>query len=243
MRDVEVYLEVTYCINALLILLTFEILCFLLNIQMRKRDLMKYVFTYNISFLFLYLDVFEGFLFVYSLILTLFYFKKQIYIYYPLYLFIYISLLSFLEWIVPYSTIYQGVLLVETFHISSFFIIGILSCLIIYFYISFCSYQLNKDELVDVSFLNIQCRGFIDNGNKVFYKGYPVVFISEHFIRDCPVIDTIEITTANKTEKMKMIVLDEMTINHQTLYHVYVGMMKAKEYDCIVNSQLMGGLL
>ena len=97
----EVYLEVTYLINALMILLTFELLCYLLNIQMSQKELLKYVLTYNLSVLFLYIDFFDGFLLLYDLLLSVFYFKKLTYIYYPLYLFIYISLLSFLSWILP----------------------------------------------------------------------------------------------------------------------------------------------
>lgn len=239
----EVYLEVTYCMNACLILLSFELLCFLLNTQMSHKELLKYVFTYNISFLCLYIDLFEGFVLIYDLILTFFYFKKQVYIYYPIYIFIYISLLSFMEYILPYSTIFQGILLIETFHFSSLAIIGVLLCCVVYFYISFCAYKLNDKELVDVSFLDIQCQGLIDTGNKVFYKGYPVIFISQSLLKDYHAIDTIEISTANTTERVDMIVLDEMTINHQTLYHVYAAMMSSKEYDCILNSQLMGGLI
>ena len=59
----EVYLEVTYLINALMILLTFELLCYLLNIQMSQKELLKYVLTYNLSVLFLYIDFFDGFLY------------------------------------------------------------------------------------------------------------------------------------------------------------------------------------
>ena len=116
----EVYLEVTYAINALMILLTFELLCFLLNQQMTIKELFKYTLTYNISIIFLFIDFFDGFLLLYDLLLTLFYFKKLTYIYYPLFLFVYISLLAFLEMILPSSTIFQGVLLVEGFDFVSF---------------------------------------------------------------------------------------------------------------------------
>ena len=115
----EVYIEVTYCINAFIILLSFELLCFLLNIQMTKKELFKYVITYNISFIFLYLDLFDGFILFYDLFLTFLYFRKQVYIYYPIYLFIYISLLAFLNYLLPQSVIFQGVLLIEGFNFTS----------------------------------------------------------------------------------------------------------------------------
>ena len=37
----EVYIEVTYIINALIILLTIEILCFLLNQQLQLKEIIK----------------------------------------------------------------------------------------------------------------------------------------------------------------------------------------------------------
>ncbi len=239
----EVYIEVTYCINAFIILLSFELLCFLLNIQMTKKELFKYVITYNISFIFLYLDLFDGFILFYDLFLTFLYFRKQVYICYPIYLFIYISLLAFLNYLLPQSVIFQGVLLIEGFNFTSLGILSIVVCVIIYFYISFCSYKLNQNEMIDVSFFDIHCLGFIDNGNKVFYKGYPVIFISKHLLHEYQAIDTIDITTANSLETIDIILLDNIDINHQTLHHVYAGLMSSSEYDCILNTQLMGGLL
>lgn len=239
----KVYLEITYCINAFIILLSFELLCFLLNIQMTKKELFQYVMTYNISFIFLYLDLFDGFILLYNLLLTFFYFRKQTYIFYPIYVFIYISLLSFLEFCLPHSLIFQGILIVEDLNMISMAILAVLTCVVVYFYISFCNYKLNQDDMIDVSFLDIQCLGFIDNGNRVFYKGYPVIFISKRLFHEYLPIDTIEISTAYSSERVDIILLDDIDINHQTLHHVYVGLMSSGEYDCILNTQLMGGLL
>lgn len=239
----EVYLEITYVMNASLILLSFELLCFLLNIQMNKKELFVYVLTYNISFILLYIDFFDGFLFVYDFILTFFYFKKLVYIYYPIYIFIYVSLLSFIELILPKSTLFQGILLIEGIHYMSILILAILLCVIVYFYIAYCRYKVNLQEMVRVSFLGITCLGFIDNGNKVFYKGYPVIFISKQLLKDYQKIDTIEISTANKIENIDIILIDEIEIQSLTLHHVYAGMMSSDEYDCILNSQLMGGFI
>lgn len=239
----EVYLEVTYIVNTLMILLTFELLCFLLNLQMTKKELFQYVLTYNISVIFLFVDFFDGFLLLYDLLLTLFYFKRLTYIYYPLYLFIYISLISFMEWVLPSSVIFQGVLLVEGIHFVSIMIISMLVILICYFYISFCQQRIHSDEYVDVKFLDKNCLGFVDNGNKVFYKGYPVIFITRALLGDYERIDSIDIETANQKESIDIIMMNDIEINHQTLHHVYVGVMSSSAYDCILNSRLLGGLL
>lgn len=239
----EVYLEVTYLINTLMIFMTFELLCFLLNLQITKKELLKYVLTYNISIIFLFIDFFDGFLLLYDFILTLFYFRKLTYIYYPLFLFIYISLLSFLEMMIPSSTIFQCVLLVEGFDFVSLMVISCMVICIFYLYITFCQQKIHKDELVDVCFLNKKCLGFVDNGNKVFYHGYPVIFISRVFLEEYEVIDRIEIETANQMEIIDLMMMEKIEINHQVLHHVYVGVMLSSEYDCILNSQLLGGML
>lgn len=239
----EVYVEVTYLMNAFLILLSFEILCYLLNIQMTKKELLKYVFLFNCSLFLLYIDMFCGFILIYDFIIFFFYFKKMIYIYYPLYLFIYISLLSFLNWILPSSLIFQGILIIERIQGLSMLILGIIIIICFYFYISFCQMKIKNREMVDVCFLNQKCLGFVDSGNKVFYKGYPVIFISRMLLNQYDAIDHISIDTAMHQDLVDIMILDEIEINHCLLHHVYVGVMNSSEYDCILNRYLLGGLL
>lgn len=238
----NVYIEITYFMNALLILLSFEILSFLLNIRITKKRLCLYVLTYNISFVFLFIDLFTGFILLYDFILTFFYFKRSVYIYYPVYLFIYFSVLSFVQWLLPSSIIFQGVLLMEGYHIRYIMIIAVLVILISYFYIDLCRHHIHQ-QMVKVCFQGHQCYGFIDNGNQVTYHGYPVIFINERFAGDYTVIDNIWIETASQQEKIDLILLPDIKIHHQTLHDVYAGIISSNQYDCILNQQLMGGLL
>ena len=238
----NVYIEITYFMNALLILLSFEILSFLLNIRITKKRLCLYVLTYNISIVFLFLDLFIGFLLVYNFILTFFYFRRLIYIYYPVYLFIYFSILSFTQWLLPSSIIFQGVLLIEKCQFSYLFVIALIVIIISYFYI-YLSRQRIHQQMVKVCFQGHQCYGFIDNGNQVTYHGYPVIFINQRFASDYAVIDNIWIETASQQEKIDLILLPDITIHHQTLHDVYAGIISSNQYDCILNQQLMGGLL
>lgn len=238
----EVYLEMTYLMNALSILLTFEILCFLLGIQISKKKLCLYVLTYNISFILLFIDFFDGFLFVYFLILTFFYFQKQIYIYYPLYIFIYLSVLTVMQWLVPSAIIFQGILLIEGFHIHLVMILGVFALIITYFYIYSCRERVHN-KLVKVTFHDKQCYGFIDTGNKVTYKGCPVIFLNQKLVLDYPVIDCIWVDTAHCTEKVDLIMIPDITIHHFKLHHVYAGIISSDMYECILNQQLLGGLL
>lgn len=239
----EVYLEVTYVLNALMILLTFEILCFLLNQQMNIKELFKYTLTYNISILFLFIDFFDGFLLLYTFILTILYFKKLTYIYYPIMIFVYISFLTFFEMILPSSTIFQGILLVEGFQFISLMIMIVVVMIIFYFYIMFCKYKIKPNDLIPVCVFNKECLGFIDNGNEVFYHGYPVIFLTKRMMGDYIKIDEIEVETATSIDYVDIVLVDHMMINHHEFSHVYVGVMQSSQYDCILNSQLLGGLL
>lgn len=237
-----VYTEITYLLNALMIFLSFEILAFLMNMKIEVKQMIKYVFSFNISIFLIYFDVFEGFLLVYDLLICLFFFKKQTYIYYPIFIFIYISLLSFFGFF-DNMIIFQCILIVDGFNIPSIFLISLIFVLSIYFYIYYCSLIISDYDYVDISLCNQQLKGFIDNGNKVYYKGYPLLFLNTSLINNYEIIDYIEITTAIQKETIAIIEIDEIMINHQSIHHLYAGLIDKLEYDCILSPKLMGGIL
>lgn len=240
----DVYIEVTYLLNTVLLFISFEILSFLLNINISFKEMLKYVITYNISFLLIFIDFFEGFLLFYYLIISYIYFKKQIYLYYPIFVFIYISLLSFFDLCLENMIIFQGILLCEGLSISSLTLIVICAVVACYCYIQYCSLLLKEnDDYVDIFYNNKQYIGFIDNGNKVLYKGYPLIFFSKDILGEYKTIDYIEIKTAIKDDLIPIIEIDEITINHQLLHHIYVGVIEDLDYDCILSPRLMGGII
>ncbi len=239
----KVYLEITYIMNAFLILLTFEILCYLLNVRMAKKQLCMYVLSYNISIFLLYVDVFLGFLFIYDLIISCIFFRKLVYIYYPIYIFVYISLLSFLSFSMPGSCLFQGILLIEEMEIGSYMFLSLCLCLIVYLYVSYCHLKVKPGEMIDVTFQCTHCLGFIDNGNKVYYKGYPVIFISRSLLPSYQKIDTMMIETANQKEEVDIMMLDQIKIHHYLLKNVYVGVMSSSHYDCIIHANILGGMM
>lgn len=239
-----VYIEVTYLLNALLLFLSFEILSFLCNIRITKKEMLKYMLSFNISFLLIYIDLFEGFLIFYDLILCILFFRKQTYLYFPIFIFIYISLLSFFDLCLSDFIVFQCILIVNGLHLSSMMVMVIVFLLAIYFYIYYCSYILeNKDDYVDIFIDDHQYLGFIDNGNQVYYKGYPLVFLNKKICNDYCVIDHIEIQTATSTKEIEIIEIDDIMINHQLLHHIYVGLIEELEYDCILSPKLMGGII
>lgn len=238
----DVYIEVTYILNALIIFLSFEILSFLCNIRISKKEMFKYVLTFNISVLLIYVDVFEGFLLFYDLVLCIYFFRKQTYIYYPIFIFVYISLISFCDFLSD-MMIFQCILVIDGLHLSSLFFVFLICLISFYFYIYYCSILLNHNDFVDVYINDHQYIGFIDSGNKVYYKGYPLIFFNKSLFYKYRAIDSIEIKTAVSKGIVDIIEIDEMMINHQSIHHLYAGLIDELEYDCILNTKLMGGII
>ncbi|MCD7950782.1 MAG: hypothetical protein LUG12_11070 [Erysipelotrichaceae bacterium] len=237
----EVYIEWTYMINAFIILWTIEILCFLLNQIISIKKLMFYMLAYNISIILLYVDMFIGFILIYDLVISVLLFRKLTYIYYPLYVFIYVSITSFMQLMIKDSFIFQGVLLLSGLSLSTYLFMSIVVVLFIYFYLYYCKNKIHGNY-VEVSLHDKHCLGFIDNGNHVTYKGSPVIFMNKAYIHE-EYIDDIEIEVVNDKQMIHLVMVKDISINHYVLHDIYVGVLHDCEYDCILNNQLLGGLL
>ncbi len=238
----DVYIEIIYILNSIIIAFSFEILFFLLNCQIDLKKLFQYVLTYNISLVLLYIDVFNGFILLYNLIISIFFFKKQIYIYYPLYTFIYMSVLTFINKLISSSYIFQGILLIEKIEISTLMILSFFLLILIYLYILYCRNKINN-SITYVYFDNYTCKALIDSGNLVYYKGYPVIFIKQKYLMNYDIIDKILINSIGGYKLVNIVLLKSIKINEIILHNVYVGIIDEGEYDCILNYQLLGGML
>ncbi len=239
----EVYLEITYLINALILLTTFEILTFILNVKISTKTLMKYVFTYNISIIFLFYDFSPGMIYIYFFLLTLMYYKKMIYVYFPLIVFIYISLTSFLEYLLPDTIMFQGILLVEGVNVPVLFFIGIFAFSMLFLFIQFMRQRLNRHDGIEVMINGRTCTAIIDTGNLVTYKGYPVIFIDPELTQGLDFIDEIEIETAIASEAIPIYSIPELKVEDKVLNNIYAGTMMTGKYKCILHANLLGGLL
>ncbi|MCD7894724.1 MAG: hypothetical protein LUG60_13640 [Erysipelotrichaceae bacterium] len=237
----EVYIEWTYLMNGFIILWTWEILCFLLNQLISIKKLMIYVLLYNVSLILLYMDMFNGWILLYDLVISILLFRKLVYIYYPLYIFIYISLISFMHFMIHDSLIFQGILIVRGLSISVMLIISVMVVILIYFYIHDCKNKIH-DDFVEVVLNHKHCLGFIDNGNKVTYQGCPVIFMNNDLIEG-DFVDRIEIEVVNRKQVIDIVQVKDILIDGFVLHDVYVGVLYDCEYDCILNNQLLGGFI
>ena len=147
-----------------------------------------------------------------------------------------------MEFVLSHSIIFQGILLIENFEVSSFVVLAIFLLIIIYFYISFIQTKIHDNDIV-INLDHKFYRGFIDSGNQAWYKGYPLIFLSDKIVDQYDVIDSIYINTAYRKEKVDIVLIGRMDINFETFYNVYAGKMNLNEYDCILNTYLLGGVL
>ncbi len=237
----DVYIEWTYVVNGLVILWTLEILFFLLNQIVSIKLLLLYAFFYNISVILLYVDIFGGFVFLYDLVISLILFRKLIYIYYPLYVFVYMSIISFMHYMIKDSLIFQGILLIRGLSLSAMFILSMIVIIFIYFYLNYCKNKIHRC-FVEVVLHGNHCKGFIDNGNQVTYKGVPIIFMNDKYILE-DYVDRIEIKVINNKQMIHIVQVKDIYIDKHVFHDVYIGVMHNCEYDCILNNQILGGLL
>ena len=107
----EVYVELTYCMNGILFIMTYEMISLLLNINWSFLKILFLSFLSNISVVLIYIDYLPYISFLYWIVLFLFIFKKQFFLYFPVFLIVYFSILFFINTLIKESFIYNGILI------------------------------------------------------------------------------------------------------------------------------------
>lgn len=103
-----------------------------------------------------------------------------------------------------------------------------------------------KDDLYDVTLIFnnkiYHLSGFLDSGNHANYLGYPLIFIKKSKIDTYQQLDTL-IIDGLKKRKIDIILVDQVLVNKQSLRNVYIGVLDELDYDCLLNKELMGGII
>lgn len=244
----EIYIELTYMINAFIYIIVFEILSILLNVKWSFKKILLYSFLCNISLILIYIDYLPYISLIYWLILFVLLFKKQFFLYFPAYLVVYFSVLLFINTLIQSSFIYNGILITPTHYTDIAVIcVSVLFVIIEYMYLVFIKKKIGNDQyLYSVCFFykkkQYRCLGFLDSGNEAFYKGYPLIFLKKGIISDYQKIDTLMIDSISYRE-IDIICVERFQVNGQTLNNVYIGIIDNVKYDCLLNKELMGGVL
>lgn len=244
----DVYIELTYFMNGILFMMTYEMISLLLNINWSFLKILFLSFLSNISVILIYIDYLPYISFLYWIILFLFIFKKQFFLYFPVFIIVYFSILFFINTLIKESFIYNGILITPLNYknIAIIMIVFVFIILEAVYLIYTKRKMLSKDYLYEVSFILNQktyhCLGFLDSGNHANYLGYPLVFIKKSIIESYSKVDTVAIDGLSR-RNIDIILVDQFFVNKQILKNVYIGVLDELDYDCLLNMELMGGII
>lgn len=244
----EIYIELTYLTNYLLILMALEMMAILLSKEMSYFKVIKHSFYLSGVVILLYLDKYSWLILLIWAVIFLFLYQRQIFLYYPVFIFVYFSLILFASSIIPEAFIYNGIL-ISPVNVSSAGLF-IISLIVVIIQVMFIVYLKRKVRISDYLYAmeldyGKQChqiQGFLDSGNEVYYEGYPLILINQGVIANYQTLDYLILNDLRK-EVIEIIKADRIIINNQILEDVYVGVIAGIQYDCLLNKSLMGGVL
>lgn len=247
-ENMEVYIELTYLVNYLFILLAVEMMAILLSKEISYFEVVKQSFYLSLVIGLLYVDYY-GYLIliIWAVILTCLY-QKQVFLYYPVFIFAYFSLVYFCSSLIDQAFIYNGILITPiNVGIAGLMIVSILAVLMQVMFIVYLKRKVRIGEfLYDLQIIyhdqKYLITGFLDSGNEVYYQGFPLILINERVIEDYQIIDVIGLNDL-RSDQIDVIKLDSLQINKQTLNNIYAGIISNIQYDCLLNKALMGGVL
>lgn len=247
-ENMEVYIELTYLVNYLFILLAVEMMAILLSKEISYFEVVKQSFYLSLVIGLLYVDYY-GYLIliIWAVILTCLY-QKQVFLYYPVFIFAYFSLVYFCSSLIDQAFIYNGILITPiNVGVAGLMIVSILAVLIQVMFIVYLKRKVRIGEfLYDLQIIyhdqKYLITGFLDSGNEVYYQGFPLVLINERVIEDYQIIDVIGLNDL-RSDQIDVIKLDSLQINKQILNNIYAGIISNIQYDCLLNKALMGGVL
>ena len=141
-EKMEVYIELTYLTNYLIILVALEMMAILISKEMSYLMVIKHSFYLSGVILLLYLDSYSWLIILIWAVVFLCLYQRQIFLYYPIFIFVYFSLLLFASSIIPEAFIYNGIL-ISPVNVSSIGLF-IVSLLVVLMQIMFIVYLKRK---------------------------------------------------------------------------------------------------
>lgn len=244
----EVYIEFTYISNFFIILAALEMMGILLSKEMTYLEVLKQSFLLSLVVLLLYVDKYNWLILVVWLVIFYCLFHKQMFLYYPSFIFIYFSILFFASSLIPEAFIYNGILITPLK--SSGMMLFVISILVVLMQVMFIIYLRRKVRInsylypIELSYQGQKYLfdGFLDSGNEVYYEGFPLILIKTGIIEQYEMIDILELNDL-RSDLIEIIKVEQLVINNQVLEDVYAGIITGIHYDCLLNKALMGGVL
>lgn len=247
-ENMEVYIELTYLVNFMLILLAVEMMAILLNKELSYRIVLKHSFYLSSVIFLLYFDYYGWLILFIWVIIFVFLYHKQVFLYYPVFIFVYFSLVYFCSSIIKDAFIYNGILItpIDAGAIG-LLIVSMFTVLMQILFIIYLKRKVRINEYLydlEIVYQNHKylIKGFLDSGNEVYYQGFPLILINQEIIGEYQAIDVINLDDL-RNDEIEVIKLDYLLVNHQKLQDIYAGMIANIQYDCLLNKVLMGGIL
>ena len=247
-EEMEVYIEFTYLSNFLIILVSLEMMGILLSKEMTYLQVLKQSLILSLGTLLLYVDKYSWIILIIWMIIFYYLYRRQIFLYYPIFIFIYFSTLFFTSSLIPDAFIYNGILITPLN--SSSMMLFVISLLVILIQVMFIIY-LKRKVRIDSYLYPIELEyndkkylieGFLDSGNEVYYEGFPLILIKNGIIENYDIVDSMELNDL-RSEYIEIVKINQITVNKQLLKDIYIGIIKGIQYDCLLNKALMGGVL
>lgn len=165
-EEMEVYIEFTYISSFLIILVALEMMGMLLSIEMSYLQVLKHSFLLSLIILILYVDKYSWAVLIIWMIIFYCLYHKQIFLYYPIFIFIYFSILFFTSSLIPEAFIYNGVLITPLK--SSSMMLFVISLLVVLMQVMFIIYLKRKVRIN--SYLYPIELGY--NGKEYLFEGF-----------------------------------------------------------------------
>lgn len=245
---VEIYIELIYLLHLFNIIICNEMMNILLHCNVPFKEVFIKSLLMSITYFFLFIDSVSYLIFVFWFIIFFLLYKKQVFIFFPIFIIIFQTISYFIASVSQVSFIYNGILIIPMqYSMIAIIIVATLMILSNCMYIIYCKKRIiAKDFMYEVVIVHKKVRfkinAILDSGNNVYYNGFPLIILNKDRINNIEIIDSI-FTSGVLVQMIEIGVVDEVVVNGQSLKNVYVGLVDYMEYDGLLNKELMGGII
>ncbi len=243
-----VYIEAIYILLWVIIMTSMQCSIVLLQCVISTKKLVYSCFLLSLAILSLYNDIVGNWFILYWFMVFGYLFKKQVFLYFPVYLVVYFSIIYFIQSLSNMAYVYKGILLVEELvSLVICIVMGGIFCILLILYIMYSKKRIGQHGLLYSMVVYYQdraidCIGFLDTGNELYYEGYPLFLIHVDKIGEYVCIDNITVSGI-KEYQLPIIQVNKICINQQVVENVYLAVVDNIHYDCLLHKQLMGGVM
>lgn len=242
----EIYIEMIYLLLFITCVISLESMSVLLNTVIWTKEILFRSGLLSFAILGLYVDCYL--LFLYWFLLFGWWYQKQIFLYFPIFLIIYLSLVFFFHSLITGSFLFQGILLVDSqcniFYYGMVLIVMALLELLFLLYSKrkVRNHQFYYDFELWWKGEKIIGSAFLDTGNNLYYQGFPLMIIRSSCIEGYFEMDQLE-SSGVQQRTIDITKIEQIVVNKQKLKNIYVGVVDEMDYDVLLHHQLMGGIL